>query len=90
MTMPQTQSLKWTIRMHKRDSAFVYTVFEAQGWVASYTTLPHQAADLHRDLLLHVSPDFEDDGRRILKSLEGLVHVIKDHARRTEETESRE
>lgn len=76
MTQPATRSLNWTIRAPKRESVFVYNVLEAQGWVMSYSTAPHQASDLHRDLYLHVSPDFEEDGEQILKSLEGLVHVI--------------
>ena len=64
------------IRTHKRDSAFVYAVLEAQEGLVAYTTLPHQHHAQTRELELLVPESSISDLDAVLKSLGPMVEVL--------------
>jgi hypothetical protein len=64
------------IRTHKRDSAFVYAVLEAQEGLVAYTTLPHVHHAQTRELQLLVPESSLPDLKEVLKSLGTMVEVL--------------
>ena len=42
----------------------------------SYSTLPHQIGDPHRDLELRFAPEFESEVRELLTDLGSVVSLI--------------
>ena len=68
------------IRIHRRDSAFVYAILESLEGMASYSTLD-PAADqpdpAHRDLELWFSEDFADDVQMVLDGFRKKFPVIE-------------
>ena len=65
------------IRMKKEDSAFVYFVFESHEGICSYSTLPFEKADPHRDMVLRITPDFETEVQEVLNQLGDKVYELK-------------
>jgi len=65
------------IRVRKEDSAFVYFILESHEGIVSYSTLPFQQGDSHRDLELRIPPDFVEDVDEILASFGDLIYEIK-------------
>lgn len=65
------------IRVRKEDSAFIYNVLESSEGVASYSTLPFTPGELHRDLELTYSPDFDEELRDILQGLGDKVYILE-------------
>jgi hypothetical protein len=61
--------IKKTIRLHRKDSAFVYAILESLEGMTSYSTLPDAPGESHRDLLLCIAPAFE---KEIEATLEGM------------------
>ena len=72
-----TRSLQRKIRVRKEDSAFVYFVLEANEGIAAYSTLEFKPGDPHRDLLILIPPDFEEDVDRVLKSLGEMIYELE-------------
>ena len=64
------------IRTHKRDSAFVYAVLEAQEGLVAYTTLPHEHHAQTRELELLVPESARADLDEVLKSLGTIVEIL--------------
>jgi hypothetical protein len=64
------------IRTHKRDSAFVYAVLEAQEGLVAYTTLPHEHHAQTRELELLIPESARADLDAVLKSLGPIVEMI--------------
>ena len=64
------------IRTHKRDSAFVYAVLEAQEGLVAYSTLPHQHHAQTRELELLVPESSLSELEAVLKSLEPMVERL--------------
>jgi hypothetical protein len=66
-----------TIRMHKRDSAFVYAVLESHEGLCSYSTLPLEPGATHLDMILR-APDETASAelRTVLKQLGDIVHEL--------------
>ena len=65
------------IRMRKEDSVFVYFVFEAHEGICSYSTLPFEKSDAHRDMILRIPPDFEQEVQEVLNELGDKVYELK-------------
>ncbi|MDR3606733.1 MAG: DUF4911 domain-containing protein [Oligoflexia bacterium] len=65
------------IRVRKEDSAFVYFILESYEGIASYSTLPHQPGDLHRDLELRIPPDFLEETQALLRRLGDMVYELE-------------
>jgi hypothetical protein len=65
------------IRTHKRDSAFVYAVLEAQEGLVAYTTLPHQHHAQTRELELLVPESSLSELEAVLKSLGSMVERLE-------------
>jgi hypothetical protein len=68
----QTEIRK-VLRVKKEDSAFVYTVFEASEGLGSYSTLPHQLGDAHRDLELRIPITLLAEAQLMLDSIQPLI-----------------
>ncbi len=66
------------IRVRKEDAAFVYFILESHEGLASYSTLPHQPGDAHRDLELRITPDFLEEAEGLLHRLGEMVYEIRD------------
>ena len=64
------------IRTHKRDSAFVYAILEAQEGLVAYTTLPHAHHSQTRELELLVPESALSDLDTVLKSLGVMVEIL--------------
>ena len=71
-----TRSLQRKIRVRKEDQVFVYCVLEANEGIAAYSTLEHKPGDPHRDLMIFIPPDFEEDAERVLKSLGEMIYEL--------------
>ncbi len=61
------------VRVKKEDSAFFYTVLEAQDGIVSYSTLPGPITDHFRDMELQVPEKYLEECDRLLGSLGDLV-----------------
>lgn len=57
------------IRVRKEDSAYVYSILEANEGLAAYSTLPHGEGDHHRDLELIVPDSFRSEVDELLAYL---------------------
>lgn len=64
------------IRIHKKDSAFVYAILESLEGMVSFSTLPNELGEMHRDLDLQVAPDFENDVEFVLESFRKKFSLI--------------
>lgn len=64
------------IRVRKEDSAFIYCVLEANEGIASYSTLPHQVGEAHRDLELWIPDGFASEVDELLKDLGDLIYEL--------------
>lgn len=73
---PPTRSLRRRIRVAKEESVFLYNILESHEGIVAYSTLPHRAGDLHRDLELYIPPDFEAETDALLRNLGELVYEI--------------
>lgn len=71
-----THSIRRKIRVHKKDSAYVYMILEACEGIASYSTLDHKTGDSYRDLDLQIPPDFAGEVQELLKQLGDLVYEM--------------
>lgn len=76
MTAPATQSIQIHIRVRKEDSAWVYFVLESEEGITAYSTLPFTVGDPHRDLELHVPPDFVAEVEEILVRLGDRIYRL--------------
>ncbi len=61
------------LRVRKEDSAFVYTIFEASEGLGSYSTLPHEVGDAHRDLELRIPECLLTEADQMLESIQELI-----------------
>ncbi len=65
------------IRVKKEESAFIYTVLEANEGIASYSTLDHPVGAAYRDLELQIPVKFEEDVDRVLKELGDMIYDLE-------------
>jgi hypothetical protein len=63
--------------MRKEDSAFVYFIFESHEGICSYSTLPFEKSDPHRDMLLRIPPDFVTEVQEVLNQLGEKIYELK-------------
>jgi hypothetical protein len=70
-------SIHRKIRMRKEDSAFVYFILEAHEGICSYSTLPFEPTDAHRDMLLRIPPDFVQEVQAVLNELGDKIYELK-------------
>jgi len=75
--MTAIHAKKIIIRSKKEDSVFLYHLFEAHEGLASYSTLPFQPHDLHRDMELTFAPESEPDVLRVLAELGDWVAILE-------------
>ena len=67
---------KLKIRVRKEDSAFVYAILEANEGICSYSTLPHQTGDLHRDLELSIPLGLQTNVDQVLEELRDSLELF--------------
>lgn len=65
------------IRVHRRDSAFVYAILESLEGMASYSTLPNAPGQDFRDLELSVAPGFADEVEAVLNGMRKKFPIIE-------------
>jgi hypothetical protein len=56
------------LKLHKRDTAFVYAILESLEGMVSFSTLPFEKGSLVRELELFVAKDFISDVEYVLQS----------------------
>ncbi len=71
-------SIHRVIRVKKEDAAFVYFILESHEGALSYSTLPGEAAQAHRDLELRIPPGMETEVERILESLREMIYELSE------------
>lgn len=67
------RAVKRIIRVSKKESAFVYAIFESYEGITSYSTLDCKPEDSFRDLELYITPDYVSDVDELLKNLGNLI-----------------
>lgn len=66
-----------TIRVHRRDSAFVYAILESLEGMASFSTLPDDKTQNYRDISLSISREFVQELDIVLSGLRKRITVIE-------------
>jgi hypothetical protein len=67
------------IRVHRKDSAFVYAILESLEGMTSYSTLDQPAGEQHashRDLELHIAPGFAAEVEIVLDGMRKKFPII--------------
>lgn len=58
------------VRVHKKDSAFLYATLEALEGAASFSTLDtKEPGQIFRDIKLYISPQFLDEVESVIETL---------------------
>lgn len=65
------------IRVHRRDSAFVYAILESLEGMTSFSTLPDTPGQDFRELELHISPGYVDEVEKVLEGLRKKFPVVE-------------
>ncbi len=66
------------IRLHKKDSAFAYAIFESlEGMLAFSTITNPSAGSLYRDLELLIPESFLSDVEAILVGLQKKITILE-------------
>jgi hypothetical protein len=65
------------IRMKREDSAFVYFILESHEGICSYSTLPFQPSDPHRDMILRIPPGSAGEVQEVLNQLGDKIYELK-------------
>lgn len=69
--------IKKIIRVHRRDSAFVYAILESLEGMTSFSTLPDAPGQNYRDLELHIAPGFAEGVEKVLDGLRKKFPVVE-------------
>jgi hypothetical protein len=64
------------IRVAKGDSAFIYFILESYEGIVSYSTLPFETGEPHRDLELRIPPSYVGEVDRLLGRFGGMVYEL--------------
>jgi hypothetical protein len=72
-----------TIRVHRRDSAFIYAILESLEGMASFSTLPDEPGQTHRDIALFIPPSCERDINIILDGMRKKFPILEIAAEET-------
>lgn len=75
--------LRKIIRVHRRDSAFVYAILESLEGMVSYSTLsnaPGQNQLDYRELELSIAPGFAEEVETVLNGLRKKFPIIEREA----------
>jgi hypothetical protein len=65
------------IRVHRKNSAFVYAILESLEGMASFSTLPDEPGAAHRDLELHIPEPFLKEMEVILDGLRKKFPIVE-------------
>lgn len=65
------------IRVHRKNSAFVYAILESLEGMASFSTLPDQPGAEHRDLELRIPPSFLSEIEVVLDGLRKKFPIVE-------------
>ena len=65
------------IRVHRRDSAFVYAILESLEGMVSYSTLNSEASQDYRDLSLFIPYGFIQEVDQVLSGLRKRIFLLE-------------
>lgn len=65
------------LRVHRRDSAFVYAILESLEGMTSFSTLPDAVGQEFRELELHIAPGFAEEVEKVIDGLRKKFPVIE-------------
>ncbi len=65
------------IRVHRRDSAFVYAILESLEGMTSFGTLPDEKSRDYRVVELSISPGYEAEVEIVLNGLRKKFPIIE-------------
>ena len=65
------------IRLHKKDTAFVYAILESLEGMTMYSTLPDEPGTIHRDLKLVIPEGFVSDIEKILDGMRNKFPILE-------------
>ena len=71
---PQSDAIKKLLRCAKKDSAFLYAIFEAQEGMMTVSTAQTTATSC--DLELQIPPAMLEDSKKLLEQLEGYFYEL--------------
>jgi hypothetical protein len=69
--------IKRTIRVHRRDSAFVYAILESLEGMASYSTLPDAPCQDFREIELCIAPAFLGEIETVIGGMRKRFPIIE-------------
>ena len=64
------------IRLHKKDTAFVYAILESLEGMTIYSTMPDEPGSIHRDLKLWIPEGFVTDIEKILDGMRKKFPIL--------------
>lgn len=59
--------VKYVLRMHKSYSSFFYFTLESHENIAFYSTLDSSVGQVHRDIVVHCTPELEPEVINLIK-----------------------
>ncbi len=66
------------VRVHKKDSAFLYAILESLEGAASFSTLDATVKDqTYRDIEICISPGFLDEIESIIQTLRKKISILE-------------
>ena len=75
--MSGSSFIRKVIRVHRRDSAFVYAVLESLEGMTSYATLDDVPSQNYRELALTISPGFAVEVETVLDGMRKRFPIIE-------------
>lgn len=65
------------IRVHRKDSAFVYAILESLEGMTSFSTLPDHPGQDYRELELSIAPGFATEVEEVLNGLRKKFPILE-------------
>ena len=69
--------IRKVIRVHRRDSAFLYAILESLDGMTSFSTLPDAPGQEHREIELFISPESLADVNIVLDGMRKKFPIIE-------------
>jgi len=66
-----------TVRVHRKDSAFLYAILESLEGMVSYTTLPDAPGATHRDIELCIPKGFDQEVSAVVDGLRKKFPILE-------------
>jgi hypothetical protein len=69
--------IRMVIRVHRKNSAFVYSILESLEGMASFSTINEEPGVEHRELELHIPKEFVDDVTAVIDGMRKKFPIIE-------------